>query len=60
LIEWITTGREWVFSGTTDSLGRLQLQISNAPSGCYRVELESVAAPGLIWPGTTPANYHCR
>lgn len=48
--------------GTTDSLGRLTITVSEAPSGCYVTEVTgvSVSSGGLVWDGKTPQNGTCK
>jgi len=60
LIEWFYTLMNWPFSGTTNSQGRVQFQLINAPIGCYLTDVGSITAPGLTWVGGTPTNYYCK
>ena len=43
-------------SGTTGTNGTVSFTASNAPSGTYSTQINSVTKSGYTWDGVTPAN----
>jgi hypothetical protein len=54
------TGQSWAFSGETGSEGRFPFQVNNLPSGCYQLEVLTLAFEGWSWDGSTPTNEYCK
>ena len=60
LYEWLWGTGPWNATGTTNSQGIVQFQLSNAPWGCYITTVLSIQANGLTWNGITPNNSFCN
>lgn len=60
LYEWLWGTGPWTTTGTTNTEGKVQFQLSNAPWGCYVTTVTNVVAAGLTWDGLTPDNSFCN
>ncbi|MBI2819466.1 MAG: S8 family serine peptidase [Acidobacteria bacterium] len=60
LDEWLWGSGHWEMGGTTNSQGKVQFQLVNAPWGCYLARVMSIDAGGLTWDGTSPDNWFCN
>lgn len=60
LYEWLWGTGPWNATGTTNTKGKVQFQLSNAPWGCYVTTVLSINAQGLTWNGQTPNNSFCN
>ena len=60
LDEWLWGSGHWEMEGTTNSQGKVQFQLANAPWGCYLARVMSIDAGGLTWDGASPDNWFCN
>ncbi len=58
LIEFFYTLADWDFAGTTNSQGKVQFQLNNAPIGCYITDVTDITGAGAF-DGTEPASFYC-
>jgi hypothetical protein len=53
-------GEIWIFTGTTDSLGKVGSTLQKVPAGAYTATVTSLTASGYTWDiskGVTSATY---